>query len=87
MENRDVKPVSVLLYFNEKTRSTKPIKVVLDHEILNIKKIGLHHKVKIGDTLFHIYSVNTDDLFMELCLNTDNLQWELKNLINSKEYS
>lgn len=76
----DQKPVSVILYFNQKTKTAKPVKMVLNNEILDIKNIGLHHKVKVGDTLFHIYSVSTENLFIKLAFNTTNLHWHIEEL-------
>lgn len=79
------KPISVLFYFNQKTRSARPIKVVLDNEILDIKKIGLHHTLKKGEILYHIFSANTENSFLELALNTKNLQWALTKLTDKYE--
>jgi len=42
-----------------------------------IEKIGLHHVFKKGNTLYHVFSVSTQNLFMRLLLNTENLQWNL----------
>jgi len=43
-----------------------------------IAKIGLHHHFREGSTLYHIFSVVTDTLFLRLKLNTDNLLWRLE---------
>jgi hypothetical protein len=43
-----------------------------------ISKIGLHHHFREGNTLYHVFSVATNTLFLRLKLNTDNLQWTLE---------
>lgn len=45
-----------------------------------IIKIGLHHHFRTGTTLYHIFSVVTDNLFLRLKLNTDNLLWRLEEI-------
>lgn len=45
-----------------------------------ITKIGLHHHVKIGNVLYHIFSVTTSNLFMRLKLDTSNLIWILEQV-------
>jgi hypothetical protein len=47
-----------------------------------ITKIGLHHHFREGSTLYHIFSVVTDTLFLRLKLNTDNLLWVLEEIEN-----
>lgn len=43
-----------------------------------VTKIGLHHSYCQGKTLYHIFSVVTDNLFMRLKFDTDNLNWTLE---------
>ena len=45
-----------------------------------ITKIGLHHHYREGSTLYHIFSVATDTLFLRLKLNTDDLKWVLEEI-------
>lgn len=47
-----------------------------------ITKIGLHHHFREGSTLYHVFSVVTDTLFLRLKLNTDNLLWVLEEIEN-----
>jgi hypothetical protein len=42
--------------------------------------IGLHHRFREGSTLYHVFSVTTDTLFLRLRLNTDNLLWKLEEI-------
>lgn len=43
-----------------------------------VTQIGLHHLYREGKTLFHIFSVVADTMFMRLKLDTDNLTWRLE---------
>ena len=45
-----------------------------------ITKLGLHHKYRHGNTLYHVFSVVSNNLFMRLVLNSDNLQWSLEEV-------
>ena len=47
-----------------------------------ITRIGLHHHFREGSTLYHVFSVTTDTLFLRLKLNTDNLLWQLEEIEN-----
>lgn len=46
----------------------------------NITQIGLHHHFREGNTLFHIFSVVADTMFMRLKLDTENLNWKLEEI-------
>ena len=45
-----------------------------------ITKIGLHHFYKKGTTLYHVYSVISETLFMRLKLDTSILSWNLEEI-------
>jgi len=42
-----------------------------------ITKVGLHHTVREGRTLCHIYSVTDGNTFFKLKLDTETLRWRL----------
>lgn len=46
----------------------------------NINKIGLHHLFRQGRTLYHIFSVVADTIFMRLKFDTDTLFWTLEEI-------
>lgn len=48
-----------------------------------IIKIGLHHAFRKGRTLYHIFSVIANTVYMRLNFNTDNLQWKLEEINDS----
>lgn len=58
--------------------SNSPKWVRWKNRVYQIKKIGLHHTYRQGRTLYHVFSVVTDTLFLRLVLNTDNLLWKLE---------
>jgi hypothetical protein len=45
-----------------------------------IDKVGLHHTYRKGHTLYHIFSITADTLFMRLKFNTENLGWRLEEI-------
>ena len=73
-------PVSVQLAFDHKKRKVWPQTVVWEGIVYPIHEIGLHHRYTKGKTLYHIFSVASDDIFFKLSLNTDNLFWELEEI-------
>lgn len=63
-----------------------PIPVVFGSSVLSleyaghihkIEKLGLHHTYRAGRTLYHVFSVASNNLFFRLVLDTDNLLWKL----------
>lgn len=42
-----------------------------------ITKIGLHHTIREGRTLFHIFSVTDGTTFFKLKFGTETLGWKL----------
>lgn len=65
-----------------KTRPTliMPQKIKWRNRVYVISQIGLHHQIRRGQTLFHIFSVSTGTLFLRLSLNTENLLWTLEEI-------
>ncbi len=57
-----------------------PTGVKWKNRTYKITKIGLHHTFYEGNTLYHVFSVMTDTLFMRLVLNTENLLWKLEEI-------
>lgn len=60
--------------------TTTPKWVKWGPRIYQVKKIGLHHTYREGRTLYHIFSVVTDSLFLRLKFNTENLSWQLEDI-------
>lgn len=60
--------------------SDSPRWVKRKNRIYKITKIGFHHTFREGKTLYHIFSVTSDSVFMKLILNTENLKWILEEI-------
>lgn len=73
-------PVSVTLTFNCRTRQVLPGEVVWESKTYLITKIGLHHTFRQGQTLYHVFSVTSGNLFFRLVLNTKTLFWTLEEI-------
>jgi hypothetical protein len=73
-------PVSVSFNFDSKKQRVYPKWIVWSGRLYPVIKIGLHHKFKKGQTLYHVFSVETKSLFFKLLLNTDNLHWRLQEI-------
>lgn len=72
--------ISVLSYYNRDNGIVMPWKVKLNHQVYQITKLGFHHTVREGRTLFHIFSVATDTLFFRLKLDTETLHWTVEEV-------
>lgn len=59
---------------------SKPSTIVWKNRFFEVNKIGFHHTYKVGETLFHVFSVTTPNLFFRLELDTTNLQWVAKEI-------
>ena len=70
-------PVSVELIFNSSTSEVFPHLLRWRGRIYTIKTVGLHHRVKNGSTLLHVFSVSDGNLFFRLVLDTQSLHWKL----------
>ena len=57
-----------------------PKYVVWKGKNYTVLKVGLHHTYREGKTLYHIFSVMADTIFLRLKLNTDNLIWGLEEV-------
>ena len=73
-------PVSVQLVYDHRLHSVTPRQILWDGRVIRIAKVGLHHTIREGRTLFHIFSVVSNDLFFRLKLNTENLFWTLEEI-------
>lgn len=83
MYQRISEPVSVLLQYKSEGAFVIPQTVVWKNREYFIQKVGLHHIFREGKTLFHVFSVATETLFMRLVLNTDTLHWKLEEIADA----
>jgi len=73
-------PVSVQLVYDHRLCTVAPRQIFWDGKTIRVSKVGMHHTIREGRTLFHIFSVTSQDLFFRLKLDTDNLFWTLEEI-------
>jgi hypothetical protein len=69
--------VSVDLLSNALTGKVYPWVISWRGRRYTITKVGLHHRVRDGRDLIHIFSVTDGTTFFRLEFNTDTLGWKL----------
>jgi hypothetical protein len=73
-------PISVNFTSNHKTRQILPRSLWWEGQLYPIEKVGLHHTLRQGRTLFHVFSVVGRQICFRLSLNTDTLHWQLEEI-------
>ena len=73
-------PISVQLVYDPRRHTVNPRQILWDGQVIRIAQVGMHHTVREGRTLFHIFSVASNNLFFRLKLDTDNLFWTLEEI-------
>lgn len=69
--------VSVNLLFNHLKKSVMPTSLYWRGRRYTITKVGLHHCLREGRVLFHIFSVSDGVTAFKLELDTETLYWKL----------
>ncbi|HMS92704.1 MAG TPA: hypothetical protein PKC05_04405 [Candidatus Saccharibacteria bacterium] len=57
-----------------------PLRMRWNSKTYLIKKIGLHHPVREGRVLYHIFECTDGNTFFRLKYNTESLQWSLEKI-------
>lgn len=73
-------PISVISLYDAHRHALTPKKLQWKGREYSITQFGYHHKVRIGKTLMHIFTVATDTLCFKLRLDTDTLDWILEEV-------
>lgn len=73
-------PVSVELVYDHRKHTSLPRKILWDGRVFPILKLGLHHTLREGRDLHHIFSVTTQELSFRLRLDTNTLFWTLEEI-------
>lgn len=73
-------PIDIITIYKRTGAKTTPYKIRWNGRSYIITKIGYHHKVREGNTIYHIFHVCTDTLAFRLKHNTDSLQWLLEEV-------
>jgi hypothetical protein len=69
--------VSVDLVSSHQTHTAHPWCMVWRGRRYVIKTVGLHHTVREGRTLLHVFTVSDGTSSFRLTFNTESLQWRL----------
>lgn len=69
--------VSVALWSNHTTNKILPYSIYWHGRRYQITTVGLHHMIREGRTLLHIFSVTDGTTFFKLQFDTETLLWKL----------
>lgn len=69
--------VSVTLWSNHKTHKTLPYSLYWNGRRYIINTIGMHHTIREGRRLFHVFSVSDGSTFFKLIFDSETLGWKL----------
>lgn len=75
--------VSVNLLFNHLKRSVMPTSLFWHGRRYTIAHVGLHHFLREGRVLVHIFSVTDGTTFFRLRFDTETLSWKLLEIENA----
>ena len=77
--------VDVLTIYKRDSSQTAPYKVRWNNRTHTIKKVGYHHKVREGRTVYHLFHVSTDTLAFRLRHDPDTLHWILEEVSDGED--
>lgn len=69
--------VSVALLYNHLKHTVAPSVLYWHGRRYTLTQMGLHHMVRDGRTLFHIFSMTDGVTYFKLQFDTDTLSWKL----------
>lgn len=69
--------VSVTLLSNAHAHTVLPYSIQWRGRSYKIQNVGLHHTVREGRVLLHMFSVTDGNTFFRLQFNTETLGWKL----------
>jgi len=72
--------VSVDLVSEDHNGRIYPRFIKWHNRLYRITQVGLHHWLRKGRTLIHIFSVTDGNLFFRLAFDTDTLRWTLEEI-------
>jgi hypothetical protein len=73
-------PIDVIYFGDAEQQAFRPIKLLWKGESLRITSIGLHHRHRVGRTLLHTFTVDTDHLCFRLTFNSDTLETRVEEI-------
>ena len=69
--------ISVALWSNHTTNKILPYSIYWQGRRYQITTVGLHHMIREGRVLIHMFSVTDGTTFFKLRFNTETLGWKL----------
>lgn len=80
-------PVSVIWFYNAKTRHVQPHRMSWNNQDYNLGKVDFWHKTREGDVLIHHFSIadTLGQAYFKLALNTDTLQWVIEEYMTAND--
>ena len=80
-------PVSVVWFYNAKSRTMQPHRLSWNSQDYPLGKVDFWHKTKRGDTLIHHFSIADQQgrVYFKLALDTDNLQWTIEEYMTAND--
>ncbi len=73
-------PIDVITIYKRESAKTAPYKIRWNGRSYLITKVGYHHKVRSGRTVYHIFHVCTDSLAFKMRHDPDTLEWILEEV-------
>jgi len=80
MHEKIAEKISVITLFDRENSQVMPVKIRWQGRYYYPQKLGLHHTVREGRVLHHIFSVADQTTCFKLDLNTETLHWTLDEI-------
>jgi hypothetical protein len=80
-------PVSVVAYYNQKTKTFKPHQLTWQNQDYRLGPIDFYHKTRCGDKLLHHFSMSdhAGRVYFKLCLDSTSLNWVIEEFMLGSE--
>lgn len=72
--------IDVVTIYKSLGSTVVPYKIKWNGKVYYIKNIGYHHREKIGNVVYHIFSVSSNSLDFRLKHDPTNLSWILEEV-------
>lgn len=72
--------IDVITIYKRMGTRVMPYKLRWNGRDYLIKKLGYHHKIRLGANIHHIFSVSSDNLAFRLRLDTETMYWTLEEV-------
>lgn len=73
-------PVSVVGVFNAKKRVFELKRVFFEGRVYEVEKMGLHHMIRKGREVIHVFSIVAGGMFFRLEMSSESLNFRLKEV-------